>query len=173
MVHPSFIRQFDFLLVGEMAHKYYFFHKSFPLLFLLCILIWGMSAKQGILLVDIAYAPNPPIAIMGSVAGCYAICYVCVRIEKWFHGFSKKFIKLGELSLIVLCTHIIDLNNLRFIRIVDKVCAILRIYNIKIYVIVQIVYRIIFALLSVLIIPNIPIIRSFFMFRQYPFHKKE
>lgn len=165
---PASLVSLLFYWSGELLHEYNYIHKDHPLLFFLCLLIWGLSAKQGILLVDIAYAPNPPIAVMGSIAGCYAICYASVRIEKWFEGFSKKFIKLGELSLIVLCTHIIDLNNLRFIRIVDKVYAVLHISNMKIYVMGQIVYRIIFALLSVLIIPNIPVIRSFFMYRKYP-----
>lgn len=170
---PAALVSLLFYWSGDLAHQHNLFQMKRPELFILSILIWILSAKIGAFWVNRAYADNPVIAMIGSLAGCYAICYLSIWIEDKVNGFSKPFIKLGELSLIVLCTHILDLNNFRFIHIVNKFCALFQISSLKIYAIGSIIYRIIFAILSVLIVPKIPVLRSFFMYRQYPIVKKK
>lgn len=79
----------------------------------------------------------------------------------------KAIQKFGQLSLLVLCGHIFDLNILglagivynQFIRNSEIVATI-----------VSIGYRILFVSLILVIIPRIPFIRSFFLNRQYPFN---
>jgi fucose 4-O-acetylase-like acetyltransferase len=157
-----------FYWIGDLAHQYDLFGKRRIQLFILCIIVWILSAKIGAFWVNRAYADYPPIAVIGSLAGCYAVCCFSIWIEERLNGFSKRFTKLGELSLIVLCTHILDLNNFRFIHMVNKFCALFQISSLKIWSIGAIIYRIVFALISVFIVPKIPILRSFFMYRQYP-----
>lgn len=171
---PAALVSLLFYWIGDLVHQYDLLHKKNQNLFIILnIIVWFLSAKMGFFWFNTASAGYPPIAIIGSLAGCYAICCISIWIEEKFNGFSKHFIKLGELSLIVLCTHILDLNNFRFIHIVNKFCALFQISSLKIYAIGSIIYRIIFALLSVLIIPRIPVLRSFFMYRQYPFIEKK
>lgn len=158
-----------FYWIGDLAHQYDLFHKKNPVLFVICIIIWILSAKMGVFWFNTASADYPPIAVIGSLAGCYTICCFSIWIEEKLNGFSKRFIKLGELSLVVLCTHILDLNNFRFVFIiVNKIFALFQISSLKIYTICSILYRIVFALLSIFIVPKIPVLRSFFMYRQYP-----
>jgi hypothetical protein len=170
---PAALVSLLFYWAGDLTHQYDLFHKKNQIMFTLCILVWFLSAKMGAFWVNRAYADYPPIAVIGSLAGCYVICCFSIWIEERVNGFSKHFIKLGELSLIVLCTHILDLNNFRFIHIVNKFCALFQVTSLKIYAIGSIIYRIVFALLSVFIVPKIPVLRSFFMYRQYPFHIKK
>jgi fucose 4-O-acetylase-like acetyltransferase len=170
---PAALVSLLFYWGGDLAQQYDLLYKKNRAFFILSILVWVLSAKMGYFWFNIATAAYPPIAMIGSLAGCYTICYFSFWIEEKFDGFSNRFIKLGELSLIVLCTHILDLNNFRFIHIVNKFCALFQINSLKIYAIGSIIYRIIFALLSVFIIPKIPVLRSFFMYRQYPFGKRK
>ncbi|MGN0194678.1 MAG: hypothetical protein ACI39G_06180 [Pseudoramibacter sp.] len=151
----------------QLIQKGKWFHAVFALI------VWGLSAKISTFWLNTATANNPAVAVIGSVAGCYTICYVSLWIEKTFRKFTKWFAKLGEMSLIVLCTHILDLNTLKTFRIMDKLCGALRITSMKFYVIGLVLLRVVLAIIAIVVIPYIPIIRSFFMYRQYPLIKKE
>ena len=78
----------------------------------------------------------------------------------------------GQMSLIVLCVHLIDLNT----------CAISgKIYENLIQttgdqiipVSMEILYRFLLTVVGIIVIPRLPIVRSFYLNRVYPFWAKK
>ncbi len=170
---PAALVSLLFYWVGESVHRYQLLQKGKWIHGIFALLVWGLSARIGTFWLGTATADNPAVAVIGSMAGCYAICYVSILLEKTFRKFTKWFSKLGEMSLIVLCTHILDLNTLKTFRIMDKLCVALKISSMKFYITGLILCRVVLAVIAIAVIPHIPVIRSFFMYRQYPLIKKK
>lgn len=120
---PAALVSMFFYWTGEWMHRHKLIQKGKWFHVAFALIVWGLSARISTFWLNTATADNPAIAVIGSVAGCYAICYVSLWLEKCFKEFTKWFSKLGELSLIVLCTHILDLNTLKTFRIMDKFCG--------------------------------------------------
>jgi hypothetical protein len=55
----------------------------------------------------------------------------------------------------------------------DKLCGALKISSMKFYITGLILCRVVLAVIAIAVIPHIPVIRSFFMYRQYPLIKKK
>lgn len=170
---PAALVSMFFYWTGEWMHRHKLIQKGKWFHVAFALIVWGLSARISTFWLNTATADNPAIAVIGSVAGCYAICYVSLWLEKCFKEFTKWFSKLGELSLIVLCTHILDLNTLKTFRVMDKLCGALKISSMKFYTTGLILCRVVLAVIAIAVIPHIPVIRSFFMYRQYPLIKKD
>lgn len=134
------------------------------------IVLWGISAYTGFFYLNTGYAANPFFAILGGIGGSFTLMVLSKYLELILSKIPlvlKAIQKFGQLSLLVLCGHIFDLNILglagivynQFIRNSEIVATI-----------VSIGYRILFVSLILVIIPRIPFIRSFFLNRQYPFN---
>src|SRR5699024_12220967 len=91
--------------------------------------IWFVTAIIGPFYLKVAAAKSYTGAIIGGVAGSYAI----MVFSKWFANISPENIthivqKYGELSLIVLCFHIIDISALNITSLIQHIFLLNRLF---------------------------------------------
>ena len=159
-----------FYWFGFLIKKYNLVNNGNFITFIFAVSIWFVTAKIGPFYLNVSAATSYTGAIIGGVAGSYAI----MVFSKWFANISPENIthivqKYGELSLIVLCFHIIDISTLNITSLIQHVFLP---HGMLIFTIALVIYRIIFTYIAIIIIPYIPIVRSFYMFRKYPFKLK-
>ena len=159
-----------FYWFGFLIKKYNLVNNGNFITFIFAVSIWFVTAKIGPFYLNVSAATSYTGAIIGGIAGSYAI----MVFSKWFANISPENIthivqKYGELSLIVLCFHIIDISTLNITSLIQHVFLP---HGMLIFTIALVIYRIIFTYIAIIIIPYIPIIHSFYMFRKYPFKLK-
>ena len=162
-----------FYLVGYVAKKHNLLGNPKPnaWLFILATMIWVLAALSGMFYVERGWATNSWSAMLGAVAGSYSLIYLAKLVERKFNGgisriFKKYLITMGKFSMMVLCFHLIDLNNISIGWNIVEVFARNGMYIPGI--ILQIIYRIVFCSVICYLIPHILVVRSIFLYRLYP-----
>lgn len=134
------------------------------------IVLWMVSAQSGFLYLNIAHADSPILAILGGIGGSFTLMYlskilcetkVDLKVVKYY----------GQMSLIVLCVHLIDLNSLAISRKIYGTLA-QTTGNQILAVNLEILYRFLLTVVGIIIIPKLPVVRSFYLNRTYPFRAK-
>lgn len=135
------------------------------------VALWMISAQSGFLYLNIAHADSPILAVLGGIGGSFSLMYLAKLLcETKLNLDAVKY--YGQMSLIVLCVHLIDLNT----------CAISgKIYENLIQttgdqiiaVSMEILYRFLLTVVGIIVIPRLPIVRSFYLNRVYPFWAKK
>ncbi|MCL5459591.1 acyltransferase family protein [Loigolactobacillus coryniformis] len=75
------------------------------------IILWGLSIWSGFFYVNVAYAGNLLLAVLGAFGGSIVICWVAQHLTQSM--VTKLLLPFGRYSLIVLCAHVLDLDILR------------------------------------------------------------
>ncbi|WP_137625015.1 acyltransferase family protein [Lactiplantibacillus pingfangensis] len=158
-----------FLYMGYLMKKWRLPYKISWLLLLISFGLWTVSASQGFLSVVTTRSPNMLVSIVGAFGG--AVCLI--QFGKWLSRFKKmgSFLqKCGHYSIIIFCFHLIDLDAFN----VGGVLA-ARMNNSvgpNVAAIIVIVYHLIIPLMAMYTIKWVPIVRSIYLSREYPFLKR-
>ncbi|GAB6093636.1 acyltransferase family protein [Furfurilactobacillus curtus] len=135
------------------------------------VILWGLSAWIGPFYLNIGFAANPFFAVIGAMGGSFTI----IIFAKWLSNFDRKRLSwltlFGKESLIVMCIHMIDLDNLKLGDFIFAHSNAL--FGPLLAVILVILYRILLTTVAVYLIPHLPWIRSVYMHRQFPFKRKK
>ena len=154
-----------FYHTGYLIRKYNLIEKAPRHCGLLVLAVWIIDAAKGPFYMNIAYAANPLMAVLGGISGSYTLMLSAKWVStKSFWGLSG-IEKYGELSLIALAIHIIELNCLADFDVISKILG-----NVRpsIFTLILIVERVLVSVGGTVIVPKIPILRGFYMYRQYP-----
>lgn len=129
--------------------------------------LWIISAQSGFLYLNIAHADSPILAVLGGIGGSLTLMYLAKLLCET--KVNLKAVKYyGQMSLIVLCVHLIDLNSF---AISGKIYGTLaqttgnQIFAVS----MEILYRFFLTVVGIIIIPKLPVVRSFYLNRTYPF----
>lgn len=167
---PAVLISLIFYWAGFLIKKYDFVSKGNLSLFIIALIIWAVSAKIGPFYINVGYAANPIVAIIGGIFGSYSIMIFSKLMDKLLPtSIINVLTYIGKLSLIILCFHLIDLQGLNLNYYVLHSFTTIQPLN----TIAFSIYRILFAVLMTFIIPHILGIRSIFMYRDYPIFKKK
>lgn len=163
-----------FFLIGHQIHANKTNLSFNKYLLMACVIIWAVSAKSGMFLLVNGNGDNPWAGIIGALGAAYTIKQLADFIAnsqlRAIKIIKRYLVFLGRLSIIVLCIHLIDLNN---IRIGGNIINYFAAHNLYIAgLLLQIIYRILICSLACLAIPHIPIVRSFFLYKNYPLFNK-
>ena len=125
-----------------------------------------ISAQSGFLYLNIAHADSPILAVLGGIGGSFTLMYLAKLLcETNLNLAAIKY--YGQMSLIVLCVHLIDLNSCAISGKIYEILA--QITGNQIFAVsMEILYR----FLLTVVIPKLPIVRSFYLNRAYPFLAK-
>ncbi|WEE36950.1 acyltransferase family protein [Lactiplantibacillus paraplantarum] len=159
-----------FLYAGYLVKQTDLLSRMPPAWYLLFTFMWLISAFQGYFALTVPTSPNLLISVMGGVAGSLCI----IQISDWLSHYPNiqpvKWLKrYGQLSLVVLCFHLIDLDVIGIegwltSNLIGHVGPLM-------VTIIGISYRISFVTIAMLAIPHIPGIRACFLPRQYLFRR--
>ncbi|KRL01722.1 hypothetical protein [Liquorilactobacillus capillatus] len=137
-----------------------------PVYFLGGLILWGVSVHSGFFYLNTAFANAPVLAILGALGGSF----VLMKLAQAMISFNWKLSLLrnyGQLSLIVMCFHLIDITLLHISGFIYNELTMIHVTPILV-VCAVICYRLLFTILAVLIIPHIPLLRSFYLNRRFP-----
>lgn len=159
-----------FLYVGYLVRQTDLLSRMSPAWYLLFTFMWLVSAFQGYFALTVPTSPNLLISIMGGIAGSLCI----IRISDWFSHYPNaqlvKWLKhYGQLSLVVLCFHLVDLNVIGIEGWLTS--HLMNHMGPLVTTIIGISYRIGFVTVAMLTIPHLPGIRVCFLPRQYLFRR--
>lgn len=138
--------------------------------FILGLLLWGISVQSGFFYLNIAYANAPLLAVLGGIGGSFVLMFLAAEITKF--AFNFKYVEyFGQMSLIVLCIHLLDLSGL---SLAGKVygSVLQSTGNVMLAVSLEILYRLVVTVIGIIVIPKIPYLRSFYLNRKYPFFRQ-
>lgn len=170
-IQPALIAQL-FLFSGYMIRKYDILSKVNWLVIIVLLLLWIWDAFFNLFDFEGVNATNIYIAIPIGITSSIVVMKSSIYIEKLTALVSVKLLEkifsfFGKNSLILLCFHLIDLD---YVQLWPKVIQITNNYfGYLSAVTFGVMYRILFVSLFALVMPYIPILRSFYMHRQYPF----
>ncbi|RMW41841.1 acetyltransferase [Lactiplantibacillus pentosus] len=136
--------------------------------YLLLTFMWLLSAFQGYFALTVPVSPNLLISVMGGVAGSLCV----IRFSEWLSQHAARSVvqglkRYGQLSLVVLCFHLIDLDVIGLAGWVNGL--VLPHGGPLIATVATIGYRIAFVTLAMWAIPHLPVLRACFLPRQYSF----
>ena len=154
-----------FYWAGSLIKEYQLMEKITFSRIVISLLLWLSCAAAGTFYMNASYATNPILAIVGGIAGSYCVMMITKVVAPHLGRLSFYIEKYGQLSLIALCCHIVNLNcfnefnvfKLMFNNTLAQSGAIL------------LMFRLLFSIVGVVIIPKLPYLRTFYMYRQYPF----
>lgn len=129
--------------------------------------LWGASAFSGFLYLNIAYADSPILAVFGGIGGSFTLMYLAKLLcETKFDWNMVQY--YGQMSLIVLCVHLIDLNSL---AISGKIYgSLVQMTGSQFFAVsIEILYRFLMTVIGIIVIPRVPFVRSCYLGRKYPF----
>lgn len=153
-----------FYTFGYTLKQYNFLGKSPMWSVVIGFIFWIISALSGFFYVNVAYADNLILAVLGAFGGSIVIFKLSQLLLNFY--FSRYLLLFGKYSLIILCFHVVDLDMLRVTSIINNYFVTQSLPIIG--VLVAIIYRLLFVLVFMKLIPYVPIMRSFFLPRQFP-----
>ncbi|MDO4902888.1 MAG: acyltransferase [Limosilactobacillus sp.] len=117
-LNSALISQF-FYVIGYLIRKYNFVEIEIRNIVVctVALLFCLWAAKYGPFLTSIGFAPRPIINILGATAGSYSLMFIFKLIDLKIQ--IPLLPKLGHLSMITLCVHIIGLNIFSDVAIVS------------------------------------------------------
>ncbi|AYJ41454.1 acyltransferase family protein [Lactiplantibacillus pentosus] len=138
--------------------------------YLLLTFMWLLSAFQGYFALTVPVSPNLLISVMGGVAGSLCV----IRFSEWLSQHATRSVvrglkRYGQLLLVVLCFHLIDLDVIGLAGWVNS--FVLPHGGALIATVATIGYRIAFVTLAMWAIPHLPVLRACFLPRQYSFKR--
>ncbi|MET7103893.1 acyltransferase family protein [Lactiplantibacillus plantarum] len=159
-----------FLYAGYLVNQTALLSRISSAWYLLFTFMWLVSAFQGYFALTVPTSPNLLISVMGGVAGSLCI----IRVSDWLSHYPNarpiKWLKrYGQLSLVVLCFHLIDLNVIGIEGWLTN--HLITHMGPLVTTIIAISYRIGFVTVAMLAIPHLPGIRACFLPRQYLFRR--
>lgn len=159
----------SFYYADYMIRKYDLVEKANLSLASIGLVLWMISAQSGFFYLNTAFADNRLLAVLGGIGGSYFMMVIAkVITENVATGYIDYY---GKLSLIVLSIHLVEMNSLKVNSFIAQ--HIFTITNSNLAITYAIVfYRLLITILAVVVIPKIPVVRSFYLNRQYPFFKK-
>ncbi|MCC7666391.1 acyltransferase family protein [Liquorilactobacillus satsumensis] len=132
--------------------------------------LWAFSVHSGFFYLNTAYADRPLAAVLGGIGGSFAI----MRFSKWLESLSAvqggklgMLETYGRLSLIVLCAHLCEAMLVRIAPALHQ--ALLPLWGEFGATLAAIGYRVFFTVLALLLVPRIPLLRSFYLNQRFPF----
>lgn len=134
-------------------------------LLLIGTLFWGLSVRSGFFYMNVVYADNLVWAILGAFGASVVLCWVAQKLAKL--ALIKPLSIIGRYSLIVLCAHVIDLDLIRIASGLNS--HVTSFAGPVMGTAVAISYRIVFACLFIYLVPKIPLVRCFYLNKQFPF----
>lgn len=170
-VQPAFIAQI-FLLSGYLLKKYDVMARVNYIVLIFLIVLWAWDASFNLFDFEGVNAANIYLAILVGISTSIAIMKISMYIEVVTINLKHKWIEdvllfWGSQSLILLCFHLIDLD---YIQLWPRVIQMAQGYwDYFITVFVGIIYRVLFVSVVAMVMPKIPLLRSFYMHRQHPF----
>lgn len=133
------------------------------------LLFWGISARSGFFWLNVAYADAPLLALLGGIGGSYVLMFSAYRL---CHRTSLPYVAYyGKMSLAVLCIHLIEIGETTAAGHLYRACLLWGVPQWS-AVTIEIIYRTIVTIIFIVLLPHIPVLRSFYLNRQYPFSKK-
>ena len=161
-----------FLYAGYLVKQTALLSRISSAWYLLFTFMWLVSAFQGYFALTVPTSPNLLISVMGGVAGSLCI----IRVSDWLSHYPNarpiKWLKrYGQLSLVVLCFHLIDLNVIGIEGWLTN--HLIAHMGPLVTTIIAISYRIGFVTVAMLAIPHLPGIRACFLPRQYLFRRQK
>lgn len=157
-----------FYWAGHMLRKHDVVERHNPLLQVIGLALWIAAACTGFFYLNVPSAPHIWLAVLGAVGGCFVI----MEVSKWLAEHSTKLVDwlayYGRFSLVVLCAHLIDLDCLNIGGFIFGRLTYLGVNGI-LAAACTIIYRILVTVIALWLVPRIPLIRSMFMNRTYPF----
>lgn len=162
----------SFIFSGYLLKRFKLLKQVNGKIMIILLMIWLISAKVGRLSMLSATSPNMFVSIVGGIAASVFIMRVSILFEKRLSGeklgnIKKIFTFWGSQSLLILCFHLIELDNVRLWgTITDALGG--RISYVAI-IIIGIVYRILFASVCAFIVKYLPLLRNVYMNRKFPF----
>lgn len=156
-----------FYLGGYMIRKFELLQKNAGLWCGLGVILWGLSTQSGFFYLNVAQADAPFLAVLGGIGGSFVLMFLADKLTS--KDWELKYLNYyGQMSLIVLCIHLLDLNGL---NVAPKVLE-LRLkftQNTALAVGIEILYRLMVTVIGIIVLPKLPYLRSFYLNRKYPF----
>ncbi|AVK62251.1 acetyltransferase [Lactobacillus sp. CBA3605] len=158
----------SFLYAGFLIKQYHILDWLKSWHYIGFILLWVLSARSGYFNLNVPSSPNLLLSFGGGIAGSLCI----FRVSTWLARFDgrpglKLLEQYGRLSLIILCFHLIDLNVIGIEgHLYHRVDLLMGAGGATV---VTILYRIGFVTVAMFLVPKVPVIRSCYLMRQYPF----
>jgi len=167
-VNTAFLAQV-FLFVGYIIKKYNIIELIRGWIISLFVVVWLICSYLGIFSMDGVFTPNMFISVVGAIV-------ISLLLMRWFYGFEKKahfvpvkrfLIFCGSNSLLILCYHLIELDN---IQLWGKLIVWLTQHQFPygLAILTGIVYRIIVAITLAYVTRYIPLLRNLMMNRTFP-----
>ncbi|WP_190318913.1 acyltransferase family protein [Paucilactobacillus nenjiangensis] len=161
-----------FMGAGSIIKGTSIFNRHKMIIFLFCLVLCVFSSLQGYFWFDVAYTQNVVYAALGGISGSIAIMLMSQGIEVLNIRYNLKFIIdalawFGRYSLPVLCVHIIELSNTRGAEIISNH---LMGHSSLLIMFVIIIYRIVFVTIGVIVLRHLPILKSIYFNREFPFY---
>ncbi|CAM3287534.1 hypothetical protein [Lactiplantibacillus plajomi] len=130
------------------------------------VFAWLVSGWQGGFWLNVPASPNLVISVVGGIGGSLCLIRFCMALTKRRRPGTPRILKwYGQLSLIVLCVHLLNLTALN---------ADVHVFNwlqsltgTMIALLVQIICRIAFVTVGLLVVPKIPVLRAGLFPRRY------
>ncbi|WP_143461872.1 acyltransferase family protein [Levilactobacillus enshiensis] len=158
-----------FMYIGYLAKDGALLERQSAKLLVMALLIWlAVSLQQTFYMVSLE-TPDSLIAIVGAVAGTFAIVKVAQGLAH-LKLTSRFMALLGRNSIIILCFHSIDMM---FSNVPNLIMTAEFTTNEVVKIVVVVLYRMLIPITAAILIPHIPGLRSLFLNRAYPFKKRQ
>lgn len=156
----------SFYYAGYMIKKHNLIEDIKPMYIILGLILWILSAQSGFFYLNVPFADNIFLAVLGGIGGSYFVMIISKLITTTIS--TKHIDYYGKMSLIVLSFHLIDLNATKLgLVIMNRVYMLT--HSDGMVIIGLVIYHVLITIFAVIIIPKLPIIRSFYLNRSYPF----
>lgn len=157
-----------FMYIGYLAKDGALLERKSGKLLVVALLIWlAVSMQQTFYMVSLE-TPDSLIAIVGAVAGTFAVVKLAQGLER-LKVTSRVMAFLGKNSIIILCFHSIDIM---FSNVPNLIMTAPFTTNDYLKITLVVLYRMIIPITATILIPHIPGLRSLFLNRVYPFKKR-
>ncbi|MFC6260633.1 acyltransferase family protein [Levilactobacillus fujinensis] len=157
-----------FMYIGYLAKDGALLERQSGKLFIMALLIWlAVSTQQTFYLVSLE-TPDTLLAIVGAVAGTFAVVKLAQGLTH-LKLTSRVMAFLGRNSIIILCFHSIDIM---FSNVPNLIMTAGFTTNDYLKIVLVVLYRMIIPIIAAIVIPHIPVLRSLFLNRVYPFKKR-
>ena len=170
-IQPALIAQI-FLLSGYLIKKYDVMSKVNYVILIVLIVLWAWDASFNLFDFEGVNAANIYLAVLVGITTSVAVMKISMYIEIGATNIKLMWINdtllfWGSQSLILLCFHLIDLD---YVQLWPRVIQVAQgHFNYFIAVLIGIVYRVLFVSIIAMIMPRLPLLRSFYLHRQHPF----
>lgn len=174
-IQPALVAQI-FLFSGYLIKKYNVIDKINLPIILLFTLLWLWDSTFNLFDFEGVNAANIYLAIIVGITTSIVVIKLSIYIENItiklnLRVFQSILLFWGSQSLILLCFHLIDLDYVQlWPRVIKEVssCS-----NYLTAITIGILYRVMFVSLFAIAMPYIPLLRSFYLHRHYPFITKK